>query len=188
MDVTLIRHTTPDIDKGVCYGQTDVGLREDLFETEKRAMLQRLPSDIEQVYTSPLVRCQFLAQRLSTDLKTDKRLMELHFGEWENRKWKDINQAELNAWMQDFVHQKAGKGESYADLYRRSLEFIQEIKEEPYEKIAIVTHAGNIRSLVSYALGLPLKNSFRLHLDYGSVVGITLGESAQGNRLNLHIG
>jgi len=185
MEIYLIRHTTPKIAKGICYGQTDIALDETLFEKELLAIRQKLPENIKQVYSSPLVRCQQLAKQLAENPIMDEKLMELNFGYWENKPWAEINKEELDAWMQDFVHSKAGKGESYLDLYRRTLDFVQMISSEKREKIALVTHAGNIRSLVAFVLGLPLENSFRLQLNYGSVLKITWGTSIEHHQLHL---
>ena len=37
MEIYLIRHTSPLVEKGVCYGQADLALNLDLFETEYNA-------------------------------------------------------------------------------------------------------------------------------------------------------
>ena len=187
MEIYLIRHTTPKIGKGICYGQTDLEVEITFFEKELQAIQQKLPDTFDQVYTSPLMRCQQLAKRLDDRPVLDERLMELNFGDWENKSWGDINQTELNAWMQDFVHTKASNGESYLDLHQRTLDFIDMLSNEHKDRIAIVTHAGNIRSFVSYVLDLPLENSFRIQLKYGSVVRVALGQSAQFHQLHLDI-
>ena len=54
MEVILIRHTSVDVPKGVCYGQTDVPLR-DSFEEEASITAQQLQNDVfDAVFTSPL--------------------------------------------------------------------------------------------------------------------------------------
>ena len=64
MEIYLIRHTTPSIKKGICYGQTDVDLNFDTFEFELCEIKKKLPSNIDIFYCSPLTRCLKLAQRL----------------------------------------------------------------------------------------------------------------------------
>jgi hypothetical protein len=46
-----------------------------------------------------------------------------------------------------------------------------------------VTHAGNIRSIVSVALGLPLENAFRLALSFGAIAVMTLQKDSALNQL-----
>lgn len=185
MQVYLIRHTTPAIAKGICYGQTDIGLNETLFEQEIKIIQSKLSDEIEQFYTSPLVRCKSLAEKLSPNCIVDGRLMELNFGNWENEKWNELDQADLNLWMGDFVNIKTPNGENYLDLHRRTKQFIAMALKTSSKKIAIVTHAGNIRSFISFTLGLPLKNSFKIQLGYASVVVLTLNQDKYLNQFNL---
>src|SRR4028118_1276170 len=83
MEIYLIRHTTPLIEKGICYGQSDIPLA-DSFESEWEIIRQQLPKEMDCIYTSPLKRCWQLARKLEqhyqVPLFTDKRLMEMHFG------------------------------------------------------------------------------------------------------------
>ena len=44
MDIYIIRHTTPDIAKGICYGQTNLELTDD-FQAESDAILSKLPKN-----------------------------------------------------------------------------------------------------------------------------------------------
>ena len=86
MEVYLIRHTTPLVGKGICYGQSDLELAPG-FETEWYAIQSSLPSEIEAVFSSPLSRCRQLANLLSAHyqapLQFDARLKELNFGRME---------------------------------------------------------------------------------------------------------
>ena len=59
MEVYLIRHTTPKIGKGVCYGQTDLEVESTFFEKELHAIQQNLPDTFDQVYTSTNVSGSF---------------------------------------------------------------------------------------------------------------------------------
>ncbi|MEM6262471.1 MAG: alpha-ribazole phosphatase [Bacteroidota bacterium] len=185
MEVYLVRHTTPKIDKGICYGQTDLEPDQDLFEQELRKIRHQLPQDIEQVYSSPLVRCEQLAQQLSDEVSLDPRLMELDFGHWEHKRWSEIEASELSSWMEDFVNVQAGKGESYLDLHNRTCAFVKDLMVSGHQKVVVVTHAGNMRSFISYVLALPLENSFRIQLTYGTVVRITLGKNPFEHMLHL---
>lgn len=180
MELYLIRHTTPDIPDGICYGQTDIGLV-DSFVHELKTLQSKLPAGYErfQIYSSPLKRCSKLSARLSGDNAiTDQRLMELDFGDWEGQKWDDINEEELSKWMQDFVEVECPGGESYRQLYHRVIEWRKQVDKSEQKKVLVVAHAGVIRCLLSHTLGLPLENSFRLQIDYGSISKIV----CQNNR------
>lgn len=183
MEIYLIRHTTPQIEKGICYGQSDIPLNLDLFETEFDKIMSALPKDIEHVYSSPLKRCTVLANKLSQSVTLKPDLMELDFGDWELQKWADLTSTAFNAWMEDFVSLPTQNGESYIDLHARTRRFLDFVLQQKHNKIAVVCHAGNIRSIISYLLDLPLANSFRLHLNYGSVVQASLFENKNFNKL-----
>ena len=62
-DIYLIRHTTPAVAKGVCYGQTDLDITETFLE-EAEVIRQVLPAGIAAVHSSPLQRCARLARHL----------------------------------------------------------------------------------------------------------------------------
>lgn len=183
MEIYLIRHTTPYIGKGICYGQTDISLNEELFAQEVKIIQSKLPKGIAHFYTSPLQRCKKLTQQLTSNYTEDSRLMELDFGDWENKPWSELKQEEVNIWMNDFANVKVPNGECYRDLHQRTISFITDILEKNHKKVLIITHAGNIRSFMSWTLDLPLENSFRIALNYGSTVKIEINSDKCFNKL-----
>jgi alpha-ribazole phosphatase len=183
MEIYLIRHTTPAIAKGICYGQSDLAINTNTFEEELQEIKRKLPNDIELMYSSPLQRCTDLAKRLSSNFQIDERVLELNFGNWEGQPWNTINTEELNPWMADFVHTRPPNGESYIELHKRTLDFIQSLLLLPQQKIAVVGHAGTIRSILCHVLGLSLENSFRIQLHYGAVVHVKIDKEEGMNML-----
>ncbi len=178
MEIHLIRHTSPLIEKGVCYGQSDILLAPS-FEEECGKLKMHLPVSVDVVYSSPLMRCQRLAQALNTkgERISDKRLMELNFGTWELKKWDDIPFSELDAWMKDFVNVPAPGGENFAMLYARASNFFEEIKKLHCKHVAVVTHAGVIRAVLANVLEMPLKNAFKIPVAYASVTRLKLDKA-----------
>jgi alpha-ribazole phosphatase len=169
MEIYLVRHTETVCEKGICYGQADVEIQSDylsLFESIKT----EIPSDAI-VYSSPLKRCTILANHISKgNYKTDSRLMEMNFGDWELKKWNDIPLEMLNPWMKDFVNVSVPNGESFVQLYERVNAFFDEIKKAKHSKpIVIITHAGVIRSVLCKNSNLSLKDAFQNKVDFGEV-------------------
>ncbi|MEX6625381.1 alpha-ribazole phosphatase [Tenacibaculum salmonis] len=175
MEIILVRHTTPNIEKGICYGQADIGVI-DTFSEEIQPILKEVPvNDTETAYySSPLKRCKLLAEQLSDTIIFDDRLKELDFGDWELKKWDEINDPELDIWMNDFVNITVTNGESYIDLHTRTVQFLNELKSLKKQRVIIVTHAGVIRSLWAYVNNISLENSFDLKLTYGDIIKFTL--------------
>lgn len=170
MEIYLVRHTETACEKGVCYGQSDVGLQENYLE-QFGFIKAQLPANAIY-YSSPLQRCTILADYLSeSNYKTDSRLMEMHFGDWELRYWDAIAPEALNPWMQDFVNVPVPNGESFTGLYQRVTDFMQDELQTNHSKpIVIVTHAGVIRSMLCKISGLPLKEAFANKVDFGQVI------------------
>ena len=174
MEVYLVRHTETVCEKGICYGQSDVGIREP-YGVVFESILNQLPKEAI-LYTSPLQRCAILAKHIqqNTQIESiieDARLMEMHFGDWELQKWNDIPREVLDPWMEDFVMINTPNGESFVDLHARVVDFIENEISNGFEKpIIIVSHSGVIRSILCKINQLPLKEAFQNTVDFGEVI------------------
>lgn len=177
MEIYLIRHTTPKIEKGICYGQTDLDITES-FADEVANIIPHLPKDVQNVYSSPLQRCRKLAEALFPlhAVQLDKDLMELNCGDWEMKPWNDIPKVEIQPWMDDFINITVPNGESYTTLHNRVVNRFQWIYQQPSPAV-IVAHGGVLRSILAYITNTPLKESFdEFTCHYGCVVKLVLKE------------
>jgi alpha-ribazole phosphatase len=170
MEIYLVRHTETVCEKGICYGQSDVDLQSD-YQKQFEIIKAQIPQNAI-FFSSPLKRCSILADYLSnSNYKTDSRLMEMHFGDWELKNWDAISPEEMNPWMSDFVNVKVPNGESFSVLYDRVVNFMQnELQNNTSESVVIVTHAGVIRSILCKISNLPLKDAFTNKVDFGEVI------------------
>ena len=170
MFIHLIRHTTPDIDQGICYGQTDLGLV-DSFEAERDIVLKKLESEYDIVYTSPLIRCARLADFIHAKRRiTETRILEYNFGDWELKPWDSFKTQKEQTWMNNFVDQAAPNGDSLITMQARVMEFWHELEKQDFDKVAVVTHSGVQRLIHAFALDTPIEKIFRLRLDFGAVL------------------
>ena len=178
MIIDLIRHTTPRVAPGICYGKTDLPLA-DSFEGEFEEMQKRLMSSYDQIITSPLSRCEILAKNINGKaLERDGRIQEYNFGDWEMQAWDALPREAAQKWMDNFVVDAPPNGESLIQMQDRVADFWAEIKSfYTLNQIAIVTHAGVLRLIHSFVFDIPLTNIFRLKLNYGSIIRITLTET-----------
>ncbi len=153
----LVRHARPLIAAGTCYGQLDMPADAAATRQCAQALAQWLPPGV-QVVSSPLQRCEQLAPvliGLRSDLayKTDARLQEMNFGDWEGRAWQDIAPAELQAWTDDFAHYAAGgSGESVTAFMARVAAAFDALKNTAPDTLWI-THAGVMRAVELLARG-----------------------------------
>lgn len=173
MDIFLIRHTTPAVTYGTCYGFADLDLAP-TFPVEASRVQEVLPDKALMVFASPLQRCSKLAGFLFGEtFQTDERLREVNFGDWEMKTWEDIAVTTPKTWMADYLHEPVPNGESYAQLYSRSIAAFREIIASGQDT-AIVTHGGVIRSILAFATGTPIEASYDIRVEYGRVAHLHL--------------
>lgn len=174
MSIYLIRHTAPLIEKGTCYGQADIDVK-DSFHAEAAIIRSVLPGDISSIYSSPLQRCSKLAEHLfpGAAINWEHQLKEINCGEWELLKWDDIPADVIDPWMKDYVNVRIPGGENYIDLYTRVIETFLRIASDPAPAV-VVTHGGVIRSILAHITGTSLLDSFgAFSLHYGCVIRIS---------------
>lgn len=178
MSIYVIRHTTPLIEKGTCYGQADIDVTTG-FEEEAGIIRQYLPASLQAVYSSPLQRCRKLAEHLFpvSPIRFEHDLKEINCGEWELQRWDDIPRAVIDPWMNDFVNVCIPGGESYVHVFERVTRCFEAVAATGTDA-AIVTHGGVIRSILAHITDTPLKDSFAaFSLHYGCVVKIDRQEA-----------
>lgn len=170
----LIRHTTPHIAPGICYGQLDIDVA-DSFASEANNVLHFLPP-LQLVLTSPLLRTRRLAENLAQaqhcELRSDARLLEKNFGVWEGKAWDDIARGEIDAWADDFMGYAAQGGESAQQVMQRVQSLLSEVAQLPQKNIALVAHAGSIRAMLALMGEVALADILQWEVGYGAVIGV----------------
>lgn len=154
MKIVLIRHTSVDVAKGVCYGHTDVALAP-TFAEEARTVADKLRGyKFDRVYTSPLLRCVKLAEACGyPDAIRDLRLKEMNFGEWEMQPFDKITDPRLQIWFDDYMNVAPTGGESAMEQRARLLDFIEDLRKNTGNDgcVALFTHAGMlVHALVAF--------------------------------------
>jgi len=179
----LIRHTTPDIAAGICYGQLDIGLA-DSFEVEAAEVARGLPP-VQLIFNSPLLRTrqlgEYLARLQQCELRSEARLMEKHFGEWEGKAWDDIPRGEIDAWAADIMGYASPGGESPQQLMLRVQTLLSDVASLPQQSIVLVAHGGSLRAILAHVAAVSLTDIMRWELDYGAVIALRLPAGSTGN-------
>lgn len=176
MEVYLIRHTTPEVDKGICYGQTNLELK-DTCISEFEAIVKQIPQKLDAFYSSPLKRCTLLASHLSPLITTDDRLKEYNFGSWEMKRWDDIPKSDLDPWMSDFVNQPPPGGETMLAMSERVKSFFEDLLRKEYSKVAVISHSVVMRIALCFVEGKPLEKAFERKLGYGEVIRVEMDKA-----------
>ena len=167
----MIRHTSVDVPKGTCYGQTDVSLAPTFDEEAAAVKSILLPHHFDAVYCSPLSRCRRLADYCGYgEAILDPRLMEMNFGEWEMRRFDEIVDPTLQRWYADFINTRVPGGESFLDQQARLQSFLDEIASSGLQRIAAFTHGGIIMQTMLLTGMATIDTVFSKQPPYGAVM------------------
>jgi broad specificity phosphatase PhoE len=176
--IYLIRHGhTEQTEQGRLYTDPAVELTERgrLQAMELAAWVNERKPDILLSSTARRVLSTAGIIENETGLKASavEGLNEWSVGDWEGRTYLDIkkNDPEIySRWSADPIANAPPGGESIMDLHARIAERLRDVlKEHEGKKIALVTHAGVIRSILLDALEIPVRNFWRLAIPTGSV-------------------
>ncbi|MCC8026768.1 MAG: histidine phosphatase family protein [Clostridium sp.] len=126
------------------------------------------PAKIQAVYSSNLLRAVETARAANRYWNVEHfirpELREISFGAMEGLsdgeiavKYKDFK-AQLSRMEEDLPYPG---GECAADVIRRATPVFEEMAKSGYERIAVVTHGGVIRSMAAHYLNMPL-NKWRM--------------------------
>jgi broad specificity phosphatase PhoE len=132
------------------------------------------PLPLAAVYTSPLARARETATAVARPHALTptvaEGLKEIDLGEVEGRAFDDFPPDLRDALLRDPTQARFPGGETYAELQRRACTAVDEIVARHREAtIAVVTHAGPIRTLLAAWLHIADEAIFRIDQRYGSV-------------------
>lgn len=171
MPLYLIRHSSVAA-SSLCYGQSDVPLAAS-FNDEAQALSHELErtfaDDLPRVWSSPSQRCVQLARTLKLNAQLDPRLMELSFGNWEGKRWDEIDGPEARFWGDNWQSAAPPNGESLPDLISRVDEFIHSL---PAGDHLLLCHAGPIRVIWHLLGGQTLDTAFATPVPYAKLLAI----------------
>lgn len=162
MDMIFLRHPTPLIEPGICYGQSDLEIAK-IGHIQIEAARKATPP-ASRIIASPALRCRklalTLAERDGLKVHFDERLWEMHMGDWEGMPWKEIDRATSEHWLEDPINRPTPNGESFADLQKRVTEALAEVAPEEALTTLIVCHAGPIRATQMAWEGISFSDAF----------------------------
>jgi alpha-ribazole phosphatase len=175
----LVRHAETDMAGRFC-GHCDPELNE--RGRRQLAGLVNMLSEhaIYRVYTSDLRRAQqtteAIATHFGTGLHVRPGLREIHFGLWEGLSWNEIqvrDPALAKSWADEHPNSTAPGGESlqqFESRVRSEMAFLLgEVTKSP---IAVSTHAGFIRAVLTNWCRVSEQEAWNRTKDYGSIVAL----------------
>jgi alpha-ribazole phosphatase len=173
MILWTLRHTTPDVPRGVCYGRSDFDVAPSFSQEYPPALSALDDCRASRVLSSPLLRCRRLAEKvaehLHLPLEIAPALSEIHFGDWENKHFHEIPDADKAAWRANLRHYRFPGGESFHDVGLRVADYVA-LTHAPGDELLWVTHAGIISALMHAFGGVPDDDFVEGKLGYGTLV------------------
>ena len=175
--VLLVRHAHTDMAGRFC-GHSDPDLSR-LGQQQLQEIVQRIGKwPFTKVYSSSLMRARRTAETLAAsrylEINIRSELDKESLRAWERENaWAEIEAlypVDAIRWLNDHPKGAATGGELYLDFQQRVLnEFRYFEKEAQNTCIAIVSHAGFIRTALVAVAGLDAKDAWTLPLEYGSI-------------------
>jgi alpha-ribazole phosphatase len=192
MRLLIARHgqTKHNLDRRY-QGITDAPLNE-TGRTQAEQLAERLAGEkIDVIYSSPLMRstqtAELVAKINGLDIKTDERLREISFGEWEGMSYDEIRARSadlLKKWIHDPAHIPPPNGETLIQLATRVKEAIDDIKSRHAKQdVLVVTHGGVIRTMLCLSLGLDLNRHQQFESATGSLSELSFYEEGVSLKL-----
>ena len=172
MKIILVRHGKTQANIEWKYSTDDTVLAKDgLYILDKTKKLLE-DYDIDEVYTSALIRSQETAKHLGyTDFIIDKRINEMNFGDFRGQ---SIDEVRLKQKLffenerNNYFGIKYPNGESRNEVIRRTSEFLDEISQKDDKTILCISHGIAIRSTLFWVLK-DLSNWNSFWIDNGSL-------------------
>ncbi|MCL6472088.1 MAG: alpha-ribazole phosphatase [Firmicutes bacterium] len=162
MRLYLIRHGETKLNKEFKFiGATDVALSDRGLDQAK-AVAERLQGEkIKAIYSSDLIRARQTADIISlacsVPVNLTSGLREIDFGYWERLSYDEIDARypdEFRAWRKDPAGIQIPGGETWEAFKKRVLSAVNSIiKSEKEGHIAVVSHGGPIKMLISHYKG-----------------------------------
>lgn len=159
MILWTIRHSKPYNPNDVCYGRLDFDVSPSFPEESDKAIKAFLATGAKptRLYSSPLLRCLRLAEKVSEATKLDiekvDAIQEINFGKWEGQKLTAVPREEMAAWKRDLRGFRFPDGENFYDVDKRSGDFLDTLADDG--EFLWVSHAGVIAAIMHSRCGVP---------------------------------
>ena len=156
MKLIFIRHGySKSNEKGLFTGRTNVSLTQlGFIQAKKTAEFLAKNFSIDKIYSSPLKRARQTARPIADafglPVIIDYALCEIDGGKWEEKSAEQLMQLypeDYSLWLTNIGLAHCTGGESMLQVQQRALnEVLRIAAENPGKTVALVTHAGVIRT------------------------------------------
>jgi len=186
----LIRHGEPaEESRQRCYGSLDVGLSPAGCQQMARVAGALASEPLAAIYTSPRTRAVESARAIANGrpITVIPEFREIDFGDFEGLTYDEIAlryPVLYRQWMEHPTEIQFPNGDSFAAMKSRVLEAFSRIRSaHEGQTVAIVSHGGVNRILISWALQMPDECLFRLAQKHAALNLLTIVEGVPAVQL-----
>jgi alpha-ribazole phosphatase len=180
-EILFIRHAETDMSGTFC-GHSDPELN-DRGHVQISELIDRLRAeDIDAVYSSDLrravVTAEAIAKFFAVSCHVRPALREINFGEWDGHSWAEIEQQDkeyARRWVAEYPNLPARGGEGFLEFELRALNEVRFLSAQAGRcNIAVVTHAGVLRTVSCNLNGYSAEQAWEQTKSYCSIVRHTV--------------
>lgn len=181
----LVRHgRTASNASGLLLGRADPPL-DAVGETQADRLAGAL-REVDRIIASPLTRTMQTAAAIGArhgiDVELDDRMIELDYGEWDQRPLESVTAEQWAAWRADVDFTPPG-GESLRTLGIRVRSALDDLADEAADRnVVVVTHVSPVKAGVAWAIDVGDDLAWRMFVAPASITRIS---TARGTR-SLH--
>jgi broad specificity phosphatase PhoE len=156
-EILFIRHAETDM-AGTFCGYSDPELNARGWAQVSDLVHRLRTENLSAVYSSDLRRAHStgnaIAQAFDIDCHVRPALREIGFGQWEGLTWKEIENRDGSyalRWRSEYPALPAPDGENFNDFEHRvmrEVEFLSAQAAAAAQSIAVITHAGVLRTVL----------------------------------------
>ena len=97
-------------------------------------------------------------------------------GDWEMQRFDEITDPQLKEYYENYLDSPTRNGESFKDLYRRVVSFIEDLRAtgRPDERVAVFCHGGPIICAMVYVGLVPIEQGYANIPDYASITKLSI--------------
>lgn len=182
--IYLLRHAAHDNVGGYLAGRAPgVLLGPDGVAQAERLAARMAREVFEALFASPRERCQQTAAAIASarggmPVQTVEALDEIDFGAWSGSTFDELNKRDdWRRWNTVRSMAETPAGETMLDVQARAIGFIRQLAARGGDaRVALVSHADVIRSIVGHVLGLPIDAWQRFEIAPASVTTLVAGD------------
>ena len=175
MNLHLVRHAESEVNlQGITHKSNDKAQLSFTGRRQAEALIGIFRKySVGRIYSSPETRAiettEIVGTSVNKPIEVILELVERNWGQWGGRNWEEIENELKRMTIEERYIFIPPSGESWKEMDDRLKKVIERITNGKEENVAIITHEGTLRALVTLLNKAPKASSLNLHFDNASI-------------------